>query len=268
MEKIQSLIGAIVGECVGMKKFLAVIFIIFAGFSTVFSDTFSAFNAVLDNCDKTRAADMLGTFTEDFGQAISGGSFGLGSSLGVLGIYASAKYSYQQARDGNEILKEAGAGGIGIPIAQFVLGLTSAVDAIARIGYSEGATVFGWGARYQLVDGASILPTISIQSVYTFSNTISGENKFDAWNFKNSFSFAFTDIPLIQPYFQPYFFVSYDYTELTAKSSFYEGMSSSVSGIGYGAGASISIKKRVNLSASISMYEDEPNWSVGLYVGI
>jgi hypothetical protein len=246
-----------------MKKLITLIAVCFLFTAYGFANPYSSFNTVLNRLSEDEAEHSLNIFAEDFGQAISGGSYGLGAYLGKLGIYASVKMSYQQTSDNDIIVKDSGSNAIYFPILQLMVGLPCDFNALVRFSNYEGSILIGGGLTYALLKGRDfIIPSITLQSVYTYANTDSENNKFDISNLKNSITAAFDKFLLVKPYV----FLSYDITHLKANSSIHSGISSDVKGTGYGAGLNVSLGI-INIAGAVSIYERQPNYSLGLYIG-
>jgi hypothetical protein len=228
---------------------------------SVFANPYLAFNNVLNGlASKDEAEKVIDVFTKDFGQAISGGSFGLGTCLGDTNVYVSVKMSYQEVSDNNVIVKSAGTSDIYFPIVQFLLKIPYDFNVLARFSYFDDATILGGGFTHDLLKSEYILlPSVTFQMVYNHAITSAENNKFNASNLKNSITINFLNLL----YAKPYFFVSYDLTHLNVVSSKYSGLSSNVKGFGYGAGLSLDLNI-INFTGAISMYENQPNYSLGL----
>lgn len=242
-----------------------------------FSEPYDAFDFVLngiynDSGDpklkEKLAQKYLDAFTKDIGQAISGGSYGIGGNLGISGLNMtlSLKVSVQDVSNDNIIVKTTGDSTIIYPILQAEFGFMERFDAIGRISYGNRSTVLGGGLRYTILksEDEMYIPTVSVQSVYNY--LIANDNeygKFNAWNLKNGVTAYFGLIP----YIQPYVFLTYDFTALKPVSSSYSYLSSKADGIGYGAGANVKLEM-LNLSFSVSMYESRPNYNFGIFISI
>ena len=249
-----------------MKKLIVFAALFLFCSSTVFAGPFDAFNLALDSSriTKKQAQDYLDAFTKDLGQAISGGSYGVGTGLGALGIYLSIKMSYQQVSGANKIVRYTSEDAIYYPIVQGEIALHDKFDLIARISHFNDSTLFGGGLRYKIMEGRDlIIPTISAQSVYNYVVADTFFYKFNAWNLKTGLTAYFGEIPIINPYV----FINYDITAFNPISSDFASLSSNAFGFGYGAGASVTLSN-VNLSFSLSMYDNQPNYNFGVFIGI
>ncbi len=248
-----------------MKKVLILsTFFMFCS-AAVFAGPYDAFNWTLNNAPtESIAQDYLDAFAKDVGQAIAGGSYGVGAGLGSLGVYLSIKMSYQQVSNDDRIVRNSGEDSIIYPIVQGEIRLPYKFDAILRISNMNETTLLGGGLRYEVLEGRDlIIPTVSAQSVYNYLIADSSEYKFNAWNLKTGVTAFFGEIPVIQPYV----FVSFDVTGLKPISSDYSNLSSQVYGAGYGIGANLSLGM-LNITGSISMYDSQPNYNFGLFIGI
>jgi hypothetical protein len=249
-----------------MKKALALVTAVLLFSGTVFANPYEDFNKVLDSSkiSKSRAQRYLDALANDVGQAIAAGSFGIGSSLGLLGLYTSLKVSYQQISSDDVIIEKAGYSGLAYPVLQIEIGLPFRVDAIVRGSYFYDSTLLGGGLRWEAVQGRElIIPTVSVQSVYNSLQVDASGNKFNAWNLKTAVSAYFGEIPI----FKPYVFATFDHTNLDAKSSDYSALSSNMNGFGYGLGGSVNLGI-IDFSFSVSMYEDTPNYNFNVFLGI
>ncbi|MCL1901644.1 MAG: hypothetical protein FWG57_07980 [Endomicrobia bacterium] len=247
-----------------MKKILFSAFICLFCSSALFANPFGEFNNVLDKnkISKPQAQEYLDALAGDVGQAISGGSYGIGESIGFFGIYAGLNLSIRQVSGGNKIVDKAGYNYLMYPVFQFEFGLPYGLDAIIRGTHFYNSTVLGGGLRWEVLKGHDlIIPAISVQSVYNHVQVNDNGNKFNAWNLKTSGMFYFNEIPIVKPYM----FVSFDTTDLKAKSSDYSNLSSSVQGAGYGLGVNVKLLA-IGFSGSITMYRDVPNYNISVFL--
>jgi hypothetical protein len=261
-----------------MKKIILSVFLLafFAGLSA--AEPYDAFDAFLNminsipgmskRAKKDMAQKYLDIFTKDVGQAISGGSSGIGGNLGIsdLNLNLSLKMSYQETSKDNRIVRVTGESAIYYPIIQAEMGFIERFDAIARMSYFNSSALFGGGLRYKILESEEEMhiPSVYVQSVYTYLiNDNSSYGKFNVWNLKTGTTAYFGLIP----YIQPYVFVTYDITALKPLTSYYSDLSSKAYGFGYGAGANLKIEM-LNISVSVSMYDNQPNVSFGVFIGI
>ncbi|MDR3113571.1 MAG: hypothetical protein LBU09_04270 [Endomicrobium sp.] len=267
------------------KMFAAAVLIAFASVG-VFAHPYEAFNIVMSrspylvslgaNTDDSVADKKLDKFASNVGQAIGGGSFGNSFGLTSFGFNLSIKMSYQQVGSEDAIVNKNGDTAIYYPIIQGEFSVFENLTSVARFSYSNDSFVFGGGFKYKLNDGYGYIPTLSVQSIYNYliadiddvykflPKEIYNYDriKFNAWNLKNAVMAFFPETP----YVKPYVFLSYDITGLHAITSDRAGASSIVSGIGYGAGGTISLDP-VNLNFTISMYDGSPNYNFGIFFG-
>ena len=238
-------------------------FVIFLLVSQCIANPYTSFNSVLDTLLKEDAQKSLDVFTEDFGQAISGGACGIGATLGLLGVYGSLKASYRTISKDNIIVKDTASKGLFFPMLHFCVGVPYDFNAILRFSRFDDTTVIGLGLLYDLFNPKTIIvPTISLQSVYNTASTNAHGNEFKAWNLKNSILFQFSKVPFIKPYIG----LNYDITHIKAYSSKYCGMFSDVYGFGYGAGLSVSLGI-FSFVVDAFIYEDRPTYNLGMFVG-
>ncbi|MDR2396065.1 MAG: hypothetical protein LBD57_05645 [Endomicrobium sp.] len=226
------------------------------------ANPYTSFNSVLDALSTQDAQKSLDIFTKDFGQVISGGTFGVGDALGPLGVYASLKISYRSISKDNIIVKDTDSKGLFFPMLHFCIGLPYDFNTILRLSRFDDTTIIGAGLLYELFrPKAVIVPAISLQSVYNNACANTDSNEFKAWNLKNSILLQFSKIPLLKPYVG----LNYDITHLSAYTSKYAGMSSDVNGFGYGAGLSVSLGV-FNFIFDVFTYSDEPTYSFGMFM--
>ncbi|MDR1195532.1 MAG: hypothetical protein LBL00_03545 [Endomicrobium sp.] len=259
-----------------MKKFLIFAVLTFCA-GTLYAHPYEAFNVMLMRNEiqgygagsKSKAQRYLDEFAKDVGQAIAGGSYGVGGNLDTFGFTMSIKMSYQQVTTDDVIVTRHGDTAIYYPIIQGEFLLSENVTGLARISYYNDSFVFGGGAKYLLYEGYDYIPTVSAQSIYNYAITDTDDPftlerrvKFNAWNIKTAVTAYFGDVP----YVQPYALLSYDVTGLHAVTSDRAGMSSIVSGVGYGVGGQIIINP-LNLSFTLSVYEDRINYNFGIFFG-
>lgn len=260
-----------------IKKLVFPVFIILFFAGNVFAGPYDAFNYTLNKiahdsggskAGKKLAQKYLDAFTKDLGQAISGGSYGVGGGIGIsdLNLFLSLKMSYQEVSNDNAIVRTSGDSAIYYPIVQAELGFLERYNAIIRLSYFNDSALFGGGLRYNILisEDEMYIPSISVQSVYNY--VIYNENsygKFNAWNLKTGATAHFGLIP----YIQPYVFLTYDITSLKPVTSYYSNLSSQEHGFGYGLGANVKVEP-LNISVSVSMYDNQPNISFGVFIGI
>ncbi|MDR2426172.1 MAG: hypothetical protein LBD46_03185 [Endomicrobium sp.] len=260
-----------------MKKFLIMALLVFYS-GTLFAHPYEAFNIMLFQYEfdgygsgsRAKAQRYLDELAKDVGQAIAGGSYGVVGNFDTLGFTMSIKMSYQQVTTADVIVMRNGDTAIYYPIIQSEFFLSEKMTGIARISYSNDSFVAGGGVKYLLYEGYDYIPTISAQSIYNYLladaddpyKLTTGENrvKFNAWNIKTAVTAYFGDIP----YIQPYAFLSYDITGLHAVTSNRAGMSSIISGIGYGIGGQM-VLSPLNLSFTLSVYEYRINYNFGIF---
>lgn len=249
-----------------MKQLLTLAFVCLFFAGSVFAGPYDELNSVLDKnkISKSKAQNYLNSLTDDVGQAISGGSFGVGASLGLLGMNLSLKVSGQQVSGGNKIVDKAGYDYLFYPILQLEFGLPYRFDLIVRGTHFYDSTVLGGGLRWEAIEGRDLyIPTVSLQSIYNNVQADDSGNKFNLWNLKTSATAYFDQVPFVKPYV----FVAFDTTELDLKSSDYAGLSSSRQGAGYGIGANVRILI-LNIGGTVSFYDGTPNYSINLFLGI
>jgi hypothetical protein len=248
-----------------MRKVLPLAFLLLFLAKTVYADPFDAFNYILNySADRPAAQKLLDYFAEDLGQAIAGGAYGVGGNFGMAGVKLSLKVSYQQVSKSDLIIRTSGDTVLTYPIVQGEFVISEKLDGILRLSHMHSSTIFGGGLSCDIYESyEDYIPSVLIQSVYNFVMADDGFNKFNGWNLKTSPVAFFGRVP----YVQPYAFLSYDITGVTAKSSVLEGLSSMVEGFGYGAGGSLMVGT-VNINFSISMYKGEPNYNFGVFIGV
>lgn len=254
------------------------VLVLLIGSTAAFAAPYDAFDFVLNSISidpslspkgrEKRAQKYLDVFTKDVGQAISGGATGVGGNLGIsdLNLTLSLKMSYQEAASDDIIVRKSGDSAIYYPIVQAELGFLEKFDAIMRLSYFNNSALLGGGLRYGILksEDEMYIPTISVQSVYNYLIDDNKEyGKFNVWNLKTGTTAYFGLIP----YVQPYVFVTYDITALKPVSSYYSYLSSEAYGFGYGAGANLKIET-LNITFSVSMYDGQPNYNFGVFVGI
>ncbi|MDR0724267.1 MAG: hypothetical protein LBF23_03680, partial [Endomicrobium sp.] len=150
-----------------MNKIFAFFVMFFLLVSQCVANPYTSFNSVLNGLSEQDAQKSLDIFTKDFGQAISGGAFGLGAALGSLGVYGSLKISYRSISSNNIIVKDSGSKGLFFPILHFCVGLPYDFNAILRLSRFDDTTIIGAGLLYELLKSkAIIIPSISLQSIY------------------------------------------------------------------------------------------------------
>ncbi|MDR1417871.1 MAG: hypothetical protein LBI80_01730 [Endomicrobium sp.] len=246
-----------------MNKILAFFVMFFLLVPQCVANSYTSFNSVLNVLSEQEAQKNLDVFTKDFGQVISGGAFGLGASLGSLGIFCSLKISYRDISKNNIIVKDSDSKALFFPILHFCVGLPYDFNAILRFSRFNDTTIIGAGLLHELFKSKTvILPSISLQSIYNNASTNANGNEFKAWNLKNSVILQFSQVPIIKPYIG----LNYDITDLKDYSSKYYGMSSKAYDFGYGVGLSASLGI-LNFVGDVSVYTEEPIYSLGMFIG-
>jgi hypothetical protein len=246
-----------------MSKISALFLMFFLLVSQCIANPYTSFNSVLNVLSEQDAQKNLDIFTEDFGQAISGGAFVVGAALGSLGVYGSLKISYRVISKNNIIVEDSDSKGLFFPILHFCVGLPLDFNAILRLSRFYDTTIIGAGLLYELFKSkAIIVPSISLQSVYNNALTNANGNEFKAWNLKNSALFQFSRVPFIKPYIG----LNYDITHLKDYSSKYCGMSSEIYGFGCGAGLSASLGI-LSFVGDVFVYANGAIYSLGMFIG-
>ncbi|AKL97537.1 hypothetical protein [Endomicrobium proavitum] len=259
-----------------MKKIIISFVCLFVFAVSAFAHPYEMVNFFMNKAvtGDAQAKSLLSEFAKDVGQAISGGAYGVGGNLDTFGFTLSIKMSYQQLLTNDLIATRLGDSAINYPIIQGEFLLSENLTGIGRISYSNDSYVIGAGARYLAYEGYDYIPTISVQSVFNYmiANVPvqdarayvpnQGRVEFHSWNLKTAPTFYFQDVP----YVQPYFFVSFDVTELNLLSSDRSGLSTYAYGVGYGLGAQAKIEP-LNLSFTLSVYESRLNYNFGVFVG-
>jgi hypothetical protein len=225
---------------------------------------YKSFGSVLDTLPKENVQKSLDVFTKDFGQVISGGSCGIGTASGLLGVYGGLKVSYRTISKDNMIVKDTALKELFFPMLHFCVGLPYDFDVILRFSRFDDTTVIGAGLLYELFKPKTIIvPAISLQSVYNDASVKVYDNEFKAWNLKNSILLQFSKVPFIKPYIG----LNYDITHLEMMYPFkYYGMLSDVYGFGCGAGVSAGLGI-FSLVIDVFIYEDKPTYNLGMVVG-
>jgi hypothetical protein len=245
-----------------MSKILTLSAMFFLLTSQCIANPYTSFNSVLDALSEQDAQKSLDIFTKDFGQIISGGTFGECAAVGLLGVYGSLKFSYRSISKDNIIVKDTGSKGLVFPMLHFCVGLPYDFNTILRLSIFDDTTIIGTGLLYELFKPkAIIVPAISLQSVYNNACTNTNNNEFKAWNLKNSILLQFSKVPLLKPYIG----LNYDITHLGAYTSKYKGMSSDVYGFGYGVGLSASLGI-FSFVLDVFAYSDEPTYTLGMFI--
>lgn len=263
-----------------IKKLVLSVFVLLFFCGAAFCGPYDAFNYVLNSIGynaehsgqhkawERLAQKYLDSFTKDIGQAIAGGSYGIGGNIGIsdINLMLSLKMSYQEVSNGNTIVRTSGESAIYYPIIQAELGFLEKFAGIVRFSYFNDSTLLGGGLRYNILisEDEMYIPSISVQSVYNYLiYNESSYGKFNVWNLKTGTTAYFG----LVPYIQPYVFLTYDVTALKPVSSYYSYLDSKEHGFGYGVGASIKVEP-LNISFSVSMYDNQPNFSFGAFIGI
>lgn len=243
-----------------MKKIFLIICFICMTEVLSYASPFDKFNSVLDSATNQQAQRYLDNLASDLGSVMTGGSFGVSSSLGIANFNLNIKLS--NINVSNEIMDAAGTSVLYMPIVQAEFGLPYDVDLIGRYSHFYDSNLYGLGARYAVYDSTVILiPSVSVQGIYSMLKTSSGDNKLDADNIALG-AVATFNVPFVTPYIG----LGWDTTNLKPKSSNKQYLSGSASCMGYSAGVAVSVLM-INGNAGVTIYDGTPNYSFGISAG-
>lgn len=244
-----------------MKKvFLIFGFVCFMG-ASAFAGPFDKFNSVLDGATTNKQAQKyLDNLASDLGSVMTGGSFGVSSSLGLANFNLNIKLANTNVS--NEIMDAEGTTVLYMPILQAEVGLPYDVDLIGRYSYSYDSSLYGLGARYTVYDSSVMfIPSVSVQGIYSILKTSAGDNKLDTDNIALA-TVATFGIPFVTPYVG----IGWDKTTVKPQSSNKQYLSGTASNVGYSAGVAISVLM-LNGNVGVTIYDGEPNYNFGLSAG-
>ncbi len=243
-----------------MKKIFLIFSFVFLSLNVAFAGPFDKFNDVLNSASNRDAQKYLDNLANDLGALMTGGSFGVSASLGFARLKLNAKLTNTNVS--NEIMDAEGTSVLYMPVFQAEFGLPYDLDIIGRYAYSYDSNLYGLGARYLVYDSSIIVvPSVSVQGIYSIFKTSSGENKLDTDNIALG-AVATFNIPIVTPYVA----IGFDKTNLKPQSSNKQNLSGSSSSMGYSAGVAVSFAM-INGNAGITIYDGRPNYSFGLSAG-
>jgi len=243
-----------------MKKIALIMSFVCFCVVSVFASPFDKFNSVLDSATDKQAQRYLDNLASDLGAAMTGGSFGVSSSLGLANFNLNIKLS--NINVSNEIMDAAGTSVLYMPIIQAEFGLPYDINLIGRYSYFYDSNLYGLGARYDVYDSTVIfIPSVAVQGIYSILKTSSGSNKLDTDNIALG-AVATFDVPFVTPYIG----IGWDTTTLKPKSSTKQNLSGTASCMGYSAGVAISVLM-INGNVGVTIYDGTPNYSFGISAG-
>ncbi len=243
-----------------MKKiFLTFAFMCFT-FGAVYAGPFDKFNDVLNSASSRDAQRYLDNLATDLGSVMTGGSFGVSGSLGLARLKLNVKLTNTNVS--NEIMDAEGTSVLYMPVFQAEFGLPYDIDIIGRYAYFYDSNLYGLGARYTVYDSSVlVIPSVSVQGIYSILKTSAGENKLDTDNIALG-AVATFNVPIVTPYVG----IGWDTTNLKPKSSDKQDLTGSASAMGYSAGVAVSFAM-INGNVGITVYDGQPNYSFGLSAG-
>jgi len=245
-----------------MKKVMLVFAFIFAFQVQSFAAAFDAFNSMLNAAPTDAAAEqLLDNLSSDIGSLMLGGNMGVSASLGFSKLRLNLKIS--GAKMNSEIMRASDSSILYMPILHAEFGLPYRIDLIGRYGFGYDSNIYGIGARYGLYESQLIvIPSVSVQGLYSMMTTRSNGNNFDANNISLSTVATFDQIPFVMPYAG----LGWSRTALTPKSSNRQNLSGDSSTMGYTLGMAASVLM-INADVSVTWYNMIPNYTLSVSAG-
>jgi hypothetical protein len=150
-----------------------------------------------------------------------------------------------------------------MPIIHAEFGLPYRIDLIGRYGFGYDSNIYGLGARYGLYESQLIvIPSVSVQGLYSMMSTRSNGNDFDANNISLSTVATFDQLPFVMPYAG----IGWSKTALTPKSSNRQNITGTDTTMGYTLGMAASILM-INADVSVTWYDMIPNYTLSISAG-
>jgi len=245
-----------------MKKLLAVCAVVCLTVNFVFAGSFDKFNTILDAVDDGTAQKLLDNLASDMGAVMTGGNFGVSTSLGFLNLSANLKVS--NINVSNEIMRNSGTSEMYLPILSLHLGLPYRFGILGKYGYGYDSNLYGLGLRYTVYESSMLaVPSVSVQGMYSLMQTRSNGNNFDTNDINLGACATFDQIPFVTPYVS----VGWDKVKLKPKSSNKQNLTGEADNFGYGLGVAVNIVT-FHLSCGVSWYRGVPNYTFGLNLSI
>ncbi|WP_372518810.1 hypothetical protein [Candidatus Ruminimicrobiellum ovillum] len=243
-----------------MKKLLSVFAVLCFVSITVFAGPFAKFNDMLDYTTQEQAQKYLDNLASDLGNIMTGGSFSASAGLGLNGIDLHLKVNYNKVS--SEIFEAEEINELYVPMLTGAVALPGNINILAKYGYMQDTNIYGAGLRYKIFEGKDlIIPSVSIQGMYTLLKADDGINKVDGNNLGLG-AVATFNIPIVTPYIG----VGWDKTKVNPKSSNKQDLEGSYEGFGYYAGVSVSAVI-INGTVGISVYDGYVSYTIGLSSG-
>ncbi|MDD3730129.1 MAG: hypothetical protein PHI20_03740 [Endomicrobiaceae bacterium] len=245
-----------------MKKIIIVLILFFTVTSSSFASSFDAFNSMLNAAPTDAVAEqLLNNLSSDMGSLMLGGNIGVSASLGLSKIRFNLKVSGTQM--GSEIMRASDSELLYMPIIHAEFGLPYRIDLIGRYGFGYDSNIYGLGARYGLYESQLIvIPSVSVQGLYSMMATRSNGNDFDANNISLSTVATFDQLPFVMPYAG----IGWSKTSLTPKSSNRQNITGTNTTMGYTLGMAASILM-INADVSVTWYDMIPNYTLSISAG-
>lgn len=244
-----------------MKKISTVLILLLTMSVSSFASSFSAFNVLLNSATDSQAESLLNNLSSDMSSLMLGGNMGVSGSLGFSSIRLNLKIS--GAHMNSEIMRASDSDILYMPILNAEIGMPYRIDLIGRYGFGYDSTIYGIGVRYGLFESSMlVLPSISVQGLYSMMSTRSNGNDFDANNKSLSAVATFDQIPIVVPYAG----IGWSQTNLTPKSSNKQHLTGTDSSMGYTLGLSASFLM-LNADISVTWYDMIPNYTLGISAG-
>ncbi|GAB1402711.1 hypothetical protein MASR1M68_16220 [Elusimicrobiota bacterium] len=244
-----------------MRKIITVLILCSSISISSFASTFSAFNLLLNSASDSVAESLLNDLSSDMGSLILGGNIGASGSLGFSKLRLNLKIS--GSRMNSEIMRASGSSMLYMPILHAEFGLPYRIELIGRYGFGYDSNIYGAGARYGLYESELIvIPSVSVQGLYSILNARSNGNDFDANNISLSTVATFDQLPFVMPYAG----IGWSRTELKPKSSSKQHLTGADATMGYTLGMSVSVLM-INADANVTWYDMIPNYSLSISAG-
>ncbi|OGS18306.1 MAG: hypothetical protein A2219_08745 [Elusimicrobia bacterium RIFOXYA2_FULL_50_26] len=247
-----------------MKKALVLAVVLMEITATVFAaNPFDEFNNKVAGAATEVAQQYLDNFAKDLGAVLGGGTFHQGKTLGFPGFDIGIHVPAKKVRSDNEIVKAAGIDTFMFPALQAEIGLPAKIDLLARyMGYA-GSNLIGVGGRYGILKGSlPLMPSLSVQGIYSMLNVNADANKFNATTISVGAVASF-NIPVVDPYVG----IGFDSTSVEPDSSIslpQAGMKGSASAYRLEAGINLSLFPLTYLQLGGVLINSDLSYTAGL----
>lgn len=243
-----------------IKKLLVFHAVLFLVVACAFAaNPFDQFNNSLSGVASSVAQENLDNFAKDFGVLLGAGSFHQAKVLGFPGIDIGIHVPAIKTSDKNTIVKASNIDYMYLPILQAEIGLPSKFDILCRFFSYESTMLIGGGFRYGILKSiVPVVPSVSLQALYTQFDTNLGVNKFKADDIGINALVSF-DLPVVVPYAS----IGYNSTNIIPDSSI-TNIKSQINLMRIEGGVNFSLFPATYLQLGASLVEDRISYILGI----